>query len=145
MSITYEKSCGAVVFTRTGGVVRYVIIQSLEGYYGFPKGHCEIGETEKETALREVLEETGLRVSLLPDFRYVDEHAIPQKPNVIKRIVYFAAEYADQEIRHQPEELMDARLMTFEEAINAFQWENSKRILEQANHFLNDRMEKNHV
>ena len=68
-----EKSCGAVVFTRTDAGIRYVIIQSLEGYYGFPKGHCEKGESEEETALREVYEETGLRVRIIPGFRYVDE------------------------------------------------------------------------
>ena len=33
----YEVSCGAVVFTRTAGERRYVIVKSLEGYYGFPK------------------------------------------------------------------------------------------------------------
>ena len=144
MSAQYEKSCGAVVFTRAGGI-QYVIIQSLEGYYGFPKGHCEAGETEVETALREVLEETGLRVRILPGFRYVDEYAIPGKPGVIKQIVYFAAEFDNQDIQYQKEELLDARLMTFEEAMNAFQWKSSKIILSQTNDYLNRRMEKNHV
>lgn len=134
----YEKSCGAVVFTRICGESCYVIIESLEGYYGFPKGHCEAGETEQETALREVREETGLRVDILPGFRYVDEHPIPSKPGVIKQIVYFAAEYADQKIRFQADELRSARLMTFEEALDAFQWESSKVILHKVNHFLND-------
>ena len=136
MSVKYEKSCGAVVFTRTDAGIRYVIIQSLEGYYGFPKGHCEMGETEEETALREVYEETGLRVRILPGFRYVDEHSIPNKPGVIKQIVYFAAEFDSQDIQYQKEELLDARLMEFEEAMQAFQWENSKIILRQANDFI---------
>ena len=29
-----EKSCGAVVFTCSGKNIQYVIVQSLEGYYG---------------------------------------------------------------------------------------------------------------
>ena len=144
MSETYEKSCGAVVFTKTDDGVRYVIVQSLEGYYGFPKGHCEAGETEEETALREVLEETGLRVYLLPGFRCTDEHPIPQKPGIIKQIVYFAARYADQRITYQKEELMDARLMTFDEAMNAFQWDSSKAILRKVNDYISQ-MEINHV
>lgn len=40
----------------------------------FPKGHCEVGETWEETALREVREETGLDIELekrLPDLMYV--------------------------------------------------------------------------
>ena len=144
MSVKYEKSCGAVVFTRTDAGIRYVIIQSLEGYYGFPKGHCEKGESEEETALREVYEETGLRVRIIPGFRYVDEHTIPGKPGVIKQITYYTAEYENQKIRHQTEELLDARLMEFEEAIQAFQWESSKVILTQANDYLS-KMEINNV
>lgn len=136
MSVKYEKSCGAVVFTRTDEGIRYVIIQSLEGYYGFPKGHCEVDETEEETALREVYEETGLRVRILPGFRYVDEHTIPNKPGVIKQIVYFAAEFDNQGIQYQKEELLDARLMGFEEVIQAFQWESSRIILRQVNDFI---------
>lgn len=70
----YENSCGAVVFTRHKGEIQYVIIQSLEGYYGFPKGHMEGIEEEKETALREIYEETGLRVHILDGFKTSDEH-----------------------------------------------------------------------
>ena len=114
MSLQYEKSCGAVVFTHSNGGIKYVIIQSLEGYYGFPKGHMEAGETEVETALREIYEETGLKVHILDGFRCEDEHPIPSKPGVMKRIVYFAAEYEDQRLRHQPEELMSVKLMTLQ-------------------------------
>ena len=52
-----EKSCGAVVYTLKNGKPQYVIVQSLEGFYGFPKGHIENNETEKETAIREIYEE----------------------------------------------------------------------------------------
>ena len=60
--MTWEKSCGAVVFTRENGQVKYLLVANLEGIYGFPKGHVEAGETEVETALREVREETGLTI-----------------------------------------------------------------------------------
>ena len=64
-----EKSCGAVVFTRLRDRIKYVIIRSKEGIYGFPKGHVELRETETETALREGFEETGLRVSFMEGFK----------------------------------------------------------------------------
>lgn len=38
---SYEKSCGAVAFTRINGEIKYVLVQQLEGFYGFPKGHDE--------------------------------------------------------------------------------------------------------
>lgn len=53
-----EISCGAVVFTKINGEIKYLLIQNLEGIYGFPKGHVEKEEKEKETALREIYEET---------------------------------------------------------------------------------------
>ena len=140
MSLQYEKSCGAVVFTHSNGGIKYVIIQSLERYYGFPKGHMEEGETEVETALREIYEETGLQVHILDGFRCEDEHPIPSKPGVMKTIVYFAAEYEDQQLRHQPEELLSVKLMTLEEAMDAFQWESSRRILREVADFLTVRI-----
>ena len=45
-----ERSCGAVVFTRTEEEPMYVLVRSHKGHYGFPKGHMETGETEEETA-----------------------------------------------------------------------------------------------
>ena len=134
----YEKSCGAVVFTRTNGQIRYVLAQNLEGYYGFPKGHMEPGETEVETALREIREEVGLSPRLIDGFRTCDEHPIPKKPGVIKQVVYFLAEYEDQEIAFQKEELLSAPLVSYEEAMALFVFEGSKRILTEAHAFLNN-------
>lgn len=132
-----EKSCGAVVFTRADGPFRFVIIQSKAGIYGFPKGHMEGNETESETALREVLEETGLRVRLLDDFRCEDSHPFECNGEVrMKHIVYFLAEYSDQIPVAQETEVSGIYLMDYESAMAAFQYDSSKRILAQANEFL---------
>lgn len=132
----YEKSCGAVVFTRAGGQIKFALVQQLAGFYSFPKGHVEKGETEQETALREIYEELQLKPTLLEGFRTVDEHIIPNKPDVTKQIVYFLGEYADQEIVFQRKELLSAPLVTYEEAMALFQYESSKRILKEAYGFL---------
>ena len=134
--MTWEKSCGAVVFTRVNDQVKYLLIANLKGIYGFPKGHVEPGETEEATALREIREETGLRVTLMPGFRTVDEHLIPEKTDTMKQIVYFLAEYEGQEITYQKEELSGAYLVSYEEAMGMFQFESSRRILREANIFL---------
>lgn len=133
----YEKSCGAVIFTNIQEKNKYLLIANLEGVWGFPKGHTESGETEEETALREVYEETNLKVKLIGDFKAVDEHLIPSKKDTIKQIVYFLGEFDNAEkIVFQKEELSDARLVDYEEAIELFQYESSKRILTEANEYL---------
>lgn len=134
--MTWEKSCGAVVFTVEDGQIKYLLAQSLSGLYGFPKGHMEAGETETETALREVLEETHIRIDLLPGFRAVSEYALPGKADTMKQVVYFLGEYRDQNIIHQKEELLSARLAAYEEALRLLRFEDAKQILTQANDLL---------
>ena len=134
----YEKSCGAVVFARIDGKIKYLLVANLEGVWGFPKGHMENGETEIETALREVYEETNLKIKLIGDFKTTDEHLIPSKKDTVKQIVYFLGEFDDYEkIVFQKEELSGVKLVDYEEAIDMFQYESSKRILMKANEFLN--------
>ena len=132
-----EKSCGAVVFTKDDGAIRYVIIESKEGFFGFPKGHIEGNETEEETALREIYEETGLDVELIDGFRTEDSHPFTKNGETrIKHVVYFLAEYSDQSPKAQESELNSIHLMDYNTAVSAFQFESSKRILSKANEYL---------
>ena len=136
----WEKSCGGVVFTRENNTIRYLIIRHLGGHCGFPKGHMEPGESEQETAIREILEETGLTVSLIEDFRAADSYPLPNKPGVWKEVVFFLAEFSGQTILIQPEEISDAYLVSYEEASALIPFPEAKRILTKAHHFLNKAM-----
>ena len=132
----YEKACGAVVYTILNGRIHYVIIQQQEGFHGFPKGHVEKNETEGETALREIYEEVGLRPTLIKGFKVIDEYPLLRKQHVIKQVVYFLAEYSSQAIIIQEEELLGAMLLPYEEAIKILDYESSRKVLAQADHFL---------
>lgn len=137
--MNYEYSCGAVVFTRVDGVPHYVLVRAKdqpEGCHGFPKGHMEAGETEKQTALREVYEETGLRVHLLEGFRAVTEYALPYPPDTRKQVTFFLAEYENQTVRIQERELASWCLAPFDEALALTEFADSKQILTNANGFL---------
>lgn len=137
--MNYEYSCGAVVFTRIDGVPHYLLVRAKdqpEGCHGFPKGHMESGETERETALREILEETGVRVELLEGFRAVTEYPLPTPPDTRKRVVFFLAEYADQQVHIQETELAGYVLAPFDEALVLTEFADSKQILTETHAFL---------
>lgn len=134
--MNYEISCGAVVFSRVNGGVRYLIIESREGIFGFPKGHMEGKETEIETAKREIFEETGLKPDFIDGFRAENEYPLPRKKGVIKKVVYFLAEFSEQKIVPQEKELNSARLLSFEEAMDILQFENAKEVLKKADDFI---------
>ena len=131
-----EKSCGAVVYTIINNQIKYLLIQNHKGTYGFPKGHMENNETEIETALREVKEEVGVNVTLIEGFKVNDEYILTKKENTLKQVVYFLGVYSNQEYTYQKEELSNAFLVSYEEAINLLQFENLKRILKSANDYL---------
>ena len=56
-----EYSAGGVVIHRQAGESRCLVIRDGHRNWGFPKGHIEPGETAERAAIREVVEETGIR------------------------------------------------------------------------------------
>ena len=134
--LKFEKSCGAVVYTFIDKEIKYLLVQNLEGVYGFPKGHMELNETEEETALREIKEEVGLNVELIDGFKEEETYLTIKKQKALKTVIYFLAHYKNQEFKYQREELSNAVLVDFDTAINLFNHENKKTILTKANEFL---------
>ena len=137
-----EKSCGAVVFCRTAQGVRYLLVRGHGGFWSFPKGHMEAGETERETTLREIREETGLTVRLLDGFRTADRHSLAREgfPDRIKETVYFLGLYDGGPVTPQPEEIAEAALMDDEAAMAALAYAGFRRVLAAARAFLADEM-----
>ena len=132
----YQKSCGAVLFTRSNNDIYYVIIRSISNEYGFPKGHMEPGESEKDTALREIFEEVGLRPVIGDHFRKEIQYLYPGKPDVTKISVYFLAEFSNQDFTLQPEEVLEVKLLPYEEARCILTFQETKNILDNVHSYL---------
>ena len=84
-----EKSCGAVVYKKDS-TLKFLIEYMSQGHISLPKGHVENNETEIETALREIKEETSLDVIIDTNFREIISYS--PKKGVIKDVVFFVAE-----------------------------------------------------
>ena len=65
------------------------MIKASNGDYGFPKGHVEKDETEKQTAIREVKEETNIDIVIDSDTKYCLSYLVHNK--IPKDVVYFLA------------------------------------------------------
>lgn len=130
-----EQSAGGVLFTRRGRQRQYVIVTEHGGHTGLPKGHVEPGETVRETALREIREETGVQATLIGDVMLEETYALPRGGE--KHVVYFLATFEGQ-LCHDPTQVGDVRLLPIREAITALTFEGARRILLEADRLLNN-------
>lgn len=89
-----RKSCGIVPFRWNGAEREFLILLQTNQCWSFPKGHMDAGETEKQTALRELREETGLTAALVPDARV--ELSYDVSPVTKKQVVLFLGETAGE-------------------------------------------------
>lgn len=128
--ITFEKSCGALVLRRdavTGQFYILMIRHRPGGYRSFPKGHVESGETERETAIREVLEETSVHITIVPDFRHVVYYT--PAPGVEKQVVYFLARTEQVYVHPQRGEVAQVEWIPLERAESVLTHDNDKKVL----------------
>lgn len=132
--MTEEYSCGGIVMKIEAGERLFLLVQMLPGHWSFPKGHREAGETEHDTAIREIQEETHLDVCLLPGFREVTEyHPAPQ---VHKQVTYFLAKPLNDEVIIQAEEIKEAAWFNFKAASKRLTFQNDVNVLWLANDYL---------
>lgn len=131
----YEKTSGAVIYTDDEGVRKYFLIKNKSGHIGFPKGHIEYGETERENALREVYEECGLKVILNDEFR--TEYTFRTLENTEKTCAFYLG-YFDKKaaVTIQQEEVIGDWLLTYDEAMEKLNWEQDREVLRKAEAFL---------
>lgn len=132
----YVKSCGFVAYKQIGNENYYLIIKSPSGDVSFPKGHMEPGESELETAIRELKEETGISVNVIPGFRRQIEYELRRIPDTVKQSVYFLGECISDNIVCQEAEVTEAGFVSYEDALKRLTFEETKNILEDAEKFL---------
>ena len=132
MKLKKEKSCGCIIIKNKKVLLVY---EKNRNFWGFPKGHMEDGETEIETALREVKEEVGLDVEIVKDRRYTLNYVI--RDEIDKTTVLYIAKAKNEEIIMQENEIENIRWCSFEEALNTLTFDNWKEMFKKVINDLN--------
>lgn len=90
----YEYSAGGVVFRKHNNSFQILLIKDKNGNWSFPKGLIEKNEDFKETAKREVAEETGIRnMSFADTIDSIGYFYRFQGSLIRKKVDYFLFEY----------------------------------------------------
>ncbi|WP_010295565.1 bis(5'-nucleosyl)-tetraphosphatase [Clostridium senegalense] len=132
-----ERSCGGILFRRNNKKIEFLLVKSIgrRGYWGFPKGHMESGETERDTALREIKEETGLsNIKLYENLKITDSYSI--KKDNIKEVTFFIGEALSYNVKIQEEEIADYMWGTIESCLDVLTFESIKNILDYSNNLI---------
>lgn len=134
-----EKSAGAVIYRVTeDGNLLFLLLQPATGKpWGFPKGKLNPGESEEESARREIAEEAGLReIDLDPKFRHVVHYTYRRGRTLIKKeVVYFLARAATPEVCLSWEHIAFC-WVSFDEALRLVVFENARETLRKVKKFL---------
>lgn len=136
--MTKEKSCGALVFHQDDNKNIEILIlkHRLGGHWSFPKGHVEKNETERETAWREVFEETGLKIKFCENFR--EKVSYSPKPGIDKDVVYFLGYTEDKETNMQVEEVSEIKWVELSAAHSFLTYYNDKQLLKNAKKYIGE-------
>jgi bis(5'-nucleosidyl)-tetraphosphatase len=137
LPVLREKSCGVVPYRKEDSKILYLVISSAltrREHWEFPKGGVEAGEREIDTALRELMEETGVTdVTLIRGFRE-PIHYIYRRPEglVSKQVVYFLGQVHDPKVVLREVEAKDYRWATYDEAKKLLRHANARSLLDRA-------------
>ena len=127
-----EKSCGAVVYNPERQL--FLIIKMLNGNWGFPKGHTENQETDIQTAIREVTEETGINIKILDGFKKSIKY-IPF-PEVLKKVIFFIGITEEEKVTIDKHEIEDYMWCSYEEALKMITYKPQRDVMESSLQFI---------
>ena len=132
-----EKSCGAVLYKLVDGKPLYILVRGT--VFGFPKGHVEPGESEVETASREVYEETGVHALFDAGFRRRVIYRSPRFKKGRKNVIFFLAKCPDDQEPTAQNEIKLLIMKPLDEALRLLRLDTLKQVLLDADAYLRGR------
>jgi 8-oxo-dGTP pyrophosphatase MutT (NUDIX family) len=125
-----EQSCGGVAVR--GDEVLVITPAGRHRVMALPKGAPQEGETDRETAGREIREETGVTVDVgerLGDVAYVYRRG---GRRIHKVVHYYLCSYVSGSTDDHDDEVEDARWIPLEQALTALTYPGERRLIARA-------------
>jgi bis(5'-nucleosidyl)-tetraphosphatase len=134
-----EKSCGAVVFLRNSEV-NYLLLRYGAGHWDFVKGNVEPNESEKDTVIRELQEETGIvDAQFIDDFKEKIEYFYRRQGTTIhKEVIFFLIETHTEKVELSYEHV-GYTWLNYQHAMEKLTFQNAKDVLQKAHELLKSR------
>jgi 8-oxo-dGTP diphosphatase len=133
-----QVSSGGVAFRRNADATIDValILVGQRARWQLPKGTIESGEAPEAAALREVREETGLSTEIIEplaviEYWYVGDHS-GRRTRFHKKVHFYLMRYLSGDVSDHDHEVLDARWMSIEEAIEKLAFKNERLVVKKA-------------
>ncbi len=132
-----EKSCGAVVYLIQEEKTKYLLLNYAARHWDFVKGNVETNETEKETVLRELKEETAIvDATFIEGFKETIAYFYRRQGlTVHKEVVFFVMETHTEKVEISFEHIGYIWL-DYKQAMEKLSFKNARDVLQKAHDFL---------
>ena len=143
-----EISSGGVIFKRKDNSFEVALVSKKKGkIWCLPKGHIEEGESLKETAIREVKEETGLRgeiVNKVDDiiYWYSNKDKKGELIKIFKRVYFFLLKYVEGETKAHDHEVENVQWFDIKKARKILTYKTEQDVMKKAEKILKNLQEE---
>jgi len=135
------------LFHRFPRSLKFLILKHRRGHWSFAKGHKDKGETDYQTAKRELFEETGIdnagflskKILLKESYNYERK-----KKRVMKSVGYFVAESEHRGVMIDGNEIIDFKWCTLAAGKKLITYKQSRKLLTKANKIIFNSKKKQH-
>jgi bis(5'-nucleosidyl)-tetraphosphatase len=134
-----EKSCGAIVFLKRSRV-QYLLLHYQAGHWDFVKGNVEPNESEQETVIRELQEETGITdAKFIEDFKERIEYFYRRQGSTVrKEVIFFLMETETEKVKISYEHV-GYTWLDYKQAMEKLTFKNAKDVLQKAQKLMKTR------
>ena len=135
-----QKSCGAVVFKKNDKL-DFLLLHYEGGHWDFVKGQIEPNESEKETVIRELKEETGITdAKFIGDFKEKISYYYRSGKNLIyKEVIFFLVGTSPKNKVKISFEHIGYKWLNYQEAEDLLTFKTAKKVLKKAYNYIKNK------